>query len=119
MKFLRVKSKIWLNQREDMLLGEGRVDLLLAIEKYGSINKAAQSMRMSYAKAWKLIDTMNNASEQNLVEKSSGGAGGGGTVLTPYGSRSIVVFQKLNNACQVFLDKELSRLIKEDADANA
>ncbi len=32
-----------------MLLGEGRVALLLAIDQLGSINKAAKSMEMSYA----------------------------------------------------------------------
>jgi molybdate transport system regulatory protein len=114
-KKLQVKSKIWLKDHNMMLLGEGRVALLLAIDQLGSINKAAKSMEMSYAKAWKLIDSMNTASKQELVNTNSGGTGGGGTVLTDHGKRAITIYQKLNSACQSFLDEELARIIKEEA----
>ena len=115
MQTLQVKSKIWLKQKDNMLLGEGRVALLLAIDKLGSINKAAKSMNMSYAKAWKLVDSMNASSKKELVTKNTGGSGGGGTVLTDQGKKAVNIYLKLNASCQSFLDDELKRIIKEEA----
>lgn len=110
---LKVKSRIWIEDPKGTFFGEGRMNLLIAVEKYGSINKAAKSMKMSYLKAWKLIDSMNKSSDKLLVSKASGGKGGGGTILTEEGKKAIALFQQLNNNCHQFLDKEFERLMKE------
>lgn len=109
---LTVKNRLWIVSEQGTFLGEGRIALLQAIEKYGSISAAARSMNMSYLKAWKLIDSMNNVSaDQPLVIKTSGGKDGGGTILTAAGKKAIAIYMKLNTSSQIFLNTELNRVM--------
>jgi molybdate transport system regulatory protein len=41
-------------------IGPGKIALLEAIDKTGSITAAAQSMNMSYRSAWLLVDEINH-----------------------------------------------------------
>src|SRR2546425_8256799 len=59
-------------------IGPGKADLLAAIERTGSISAAARQMGMSYRRAWLLVEAMNSAFRQPLVETLTGGEGGGG-----------------------------------------
>ena len=47
--------------------GDVRVRLLEAIERLGSLSKAAKSLPLSYKAAWDALDGMNNLAEQPLV----------------------------------------------------
>lgn len=106
----KAKSRIWIEVNDGVFLGEGRVQLLKAIEQTGSISKAAKSLKMSYKKAWNLIDSINKNGKEAAVEKNTGGSGGGGASLTPYGQRLIENYQLLNKKCWEFLDKEMQQL---------
>lgn len=102
----RVKSKIWIEVNDKVLLGEGRVNLLMAIKEIGSLSKAAKAIGMSYKKAWKLVDMMNERADQPLVKLSVGGKGGGGAILTDYGRSMVKVFEGLKKRCWNFLDAQ-------------
>ena len=49
-------------------LGPGKGDLLEAIKETGSISAAGRSMRLSYRRAWRLVDTLNGMFKRPLVE---------------------------------------------------
>lgn len=66
-------------------LGPGKVRLLEAIERLGSIATAGREMGMSYRRAWLLVDSINQAFRQAVVEAQRGGKEGGGAGLTPFG----------------------------------
>ncbi|MNF54859.1 Molybdenum-pterin-binding protein MopA [compost metagenome] len=106
---LKIKSKIWIETEEGILISEGRIQLLKLIDATGSLNKAAKAMNISYQKAWKLVDASNKASSTPLIETQVGGSKGGGTVLTPYGKSLIESFEAINAACWGFLDAELKK----------
>ncbi|MNQ97236.1 Molybdenum-pterin-binding protein MopA [compost metagenome] len=106
---LKIKSKIWIETEEGILISEGRIQLLKLIDATGSLNKAAKAMNISYQKAWKLVDASNKASKTPLIETQVGGNKGGGTVLTPYGKLLIESFEAINTACWGFLDAELKK----------
>jgi molybdate transport system regulatory protein len=61
--------------------------LLQAIARTGSINSAAQSLGIQYKSAWQKLDQINNLLPYPLVEKRTGGSGGGGSVLTEEGKK--------------------------------
>ena len=65
--------------------GDPVIALLQAISTNGSINKAAKSIGLSYKATWERIETINNISPQPLINRQTGGSGGGGTVLTKEG----------------------------------
>lgn len=69
--------------------GASRVQLLAAIGECGSITQAAKLVKMSYKAAWDAIDAMNNLAGEPLVERLTGGKGGGGTRLTPRGRQLV------------------------------
>ncbi len=106
----KIKSRIWIESEHGVFLGEGRVRLLKAIAKTGSLSKAAGSLNMSYKKAWNLLDSMNKISDESLVITSTGGKGGGGASITAYGEKIIKVFDDINQKCWEFLDNELKQI---------
>lgn len=69
----------------EIAIGPGKADLLDAIGRTGSISAAAREMKMSYRRAWLLVDTMNHCFRSPLVEAAKGGSGGGGARITELG----------------------------------
>lgn len=96
----KVRFKIWVEEGDEVLLGNGRVRLLEAIDEFGSISAAAKSMQMSYKKAWAQVDGMNSVSALPLVEKSTGGKNGGGAILTQHGKEMVQQFKEVKQACK-------------------
>ena len=90
---MKVKGNFWIEKNNKSFLGRGRIELLKKIDKYGSISKAAKEMKMSYKAAWDAVDIINKLSKHSVVEKVSGGKGGGGTRLTEYGKKLIEIFE--------------------------
>jgi len=70
-------------------IGPGRITLLEAIDRTGSISAAARHLKMSYRRAWLLVNDTNNALKQPAVTSSEGGASGGGSRLTETGQALI------------------------------
>ncbi len=106
----RVRGRVWIEGPEGTYLGYGRVVLLERIEEFGSISAAARSMKMSYRHAWELVDSMNQQASSPLVEKATGGKGGGGAVLTPAGKQAVEVFHRLWSKFQRFRDRQTEKL---------
>lgn len=106
-----IKNRLWVVRNNHTFLGDGRVALLEKVKEHGSITEAAKSMKMSYKKAWQLINGMNMLSDRPLVIRSSGGKGGGGTLLTKHGERAIRQYRNLENRCNLFLSKEVNKMI--------
>lgn len=66
-------------------LGPGKIELLETIEQTGSLRQAAQTLGMSYRRAWLLLDALNRSFSEPAAIASVGGQGGGGARLTPFG----------------------------------
>jgi molybdate transport system regulatory protein len=99
----RLEGRLWIEGPEGTLLGYGRVVLLERIREHGSISAAARSMDMSYRHAWDLVDAMNRQGRRPVVEKSTGGRGGGGAVVTESGERAIDCFWSAYRDFRTFL----------------
>lgn len=52
-------------------------------------------MKMSYRRAWTLVEAMNNTFDTALVETSKGGAEHGGARLTPLGASLLAAYRAL------------------------
>jgi len=79
----------------DIVLGPGKADLLDGIRDTGSISAAGRRMGMSYRRAWNLVDTLNRYFRQPVVATSTGGSGGGGASLTPFGERMLATYRRI------------------------
>ncbi|GAA4303740.1 winged helix-turn-helix domain-containing protein [Aestuariibaculum suncheonense] len=106
----KIKSRIWIEHEDNVLLGEGRVQLLKAIDETGSLSKAAKSLNISYKKAWDLIDSVNKSAKKPVTINTIGGKGGGGAELTGYGKSLILAFDDINKNCWDFLELQLEKI---------
>lgn len=105
----KVYSRIWISTEEGNYLGEGRIALLNEIQKHKSISKAAKSMKMSYKKAWDMVNAMNTIGNSPLVIRTIGGAGGGGSEVSEAGLKAIELFNEIKTNNRVFLDQEITK----------
>lgn len=106
----KIKSRIWIEVDGNVLLGHGRVHLLKSIDTLGSLSKAAKSLKMSYKKAWDMVDSMNRSAKQPVVIATIGGKNGGGTNVTQYGKELIMAFDEINKKCWEFLDDQTNKI---------
>ena len=97
------RGKIWMEKAGEVYMGWGRVELLQRIDQYGSIAAAARSMSMSYRNAWLEVEEMNRLAPTPLVEKGTGGVGGGHAHLTAEGQKIIAEYNELTRKFQQFL----------------
>lgn len=79
----------------DRALGPGKIRLLEAVKKSGSISQAGRSLDMSYRRAWLLIDDMNRCFREPVVAAQPGGAQGGGASLTAFGEELIAKYRAI------------------------
>src|SRR5215510_507560 len=101
------------------VLRGGRICLLEAIEKYGSISQAARRIPMSYKAAWDALDDLNNLADFPVIERSIGGVGGGGTKLTDYGRRLVAMFRAVEDEYQAAMDQLHRESVRSNADDKA
>jgi molybdate transport system regulatory protein len=92
---VELKGRLWLEKNDQIYLSWRRVVLLEGIAREGSVAAAARAMGMSYSHAWGLVEAMNCLASQPLVEKQTGGQGGGGARLTPAGDKAVADFWRL------------------------
>ena len=74
-------------------LGAGKIALLEAIDRTGSISAAGRAHGMSYRRAWLLVDELNRLFAAPLVSAHHGGAKGGGAALTQEGRRIVTLYR--------------------------
>jgi molybdate transport system regulatory protein len=79
---MKILYKIWLDQG-GKAFADGPYELLKGVEKTKSLHQAANQMGMSYSKAWRLIQTLEERLGFPLLERKVGGQSGGGSVVTP------------------------------------
>ena len=92
----RAQFRLRISSGDDIAVGPGKIDLLLAIGETGSITAAARALGMSYRRAWLLVDTMNHCFRNAVVEAETGGVRGGGTRLTATGERVVQLYRRVD-----------------------
>jgi molybdate transport system regulatory protein len=89
-------------------LGPGKADLLEAIERTGSISRAAIDLGMSYRRAWLLVDMMNRCFLSPLVattkQRSRGAA------LTAAGRRVLSLYRRIEARSLAAAAREMAAL---------
>jgi len=111
-KSAKLKPRFRITVDGDIALGPGKVDLLEAIDRVGSISAAARETGLSYRRAWDMVDTMNQCFKHPLVESSKGGAGGGGATLTQLGRDVVIQYRTMEGKATQTVQAEWKTLQK-------
>ncbi|WP_035180045.1 winged helix-turn-helix domain-containing protein [Acidocella facilis] len=81
-------------------LGPGKIALLQAVATQGSISAAARAQRISYKRAWDLLEEMNRLLEAPVIETMQGGKTGGGARLTATGEKLLAHYRAVLDAAE-------------------
>ena len=74
-------------------VGPGKIALLEAIHRSGSLSQAARDLGMSYRRGWQLLWSVNTAFRVPVVVTATGGRGGGGVRVTAFGRKLISCYR--------------------------
>src|SRR5580765_3171832 len=93
-----IQPRVRILWRSDIAIGPGKAELLASVGETGSISEAAKRMKMSYMRAWMLIQTMTGCFKTPVVLTVRGGEHGGGAELTDTGRKALQLYQEMENA---------------------
>jgi molybdate transport system regulatory protein len=95
-----------INEKGEAVFGDGLAELLEEIEKTHSMLEAAKNLKMSYRYALHRITLAEKRLDQLLVNRSRGGAKGGGfSEVSPYGKTLVARYRKAQT--------ELAKILKK------
>ena len=98
-------------------IGPGKIALLEAIRDKGSISGAARALKMSYRRAWLLVEEINQALAEPAVTAEMGGRSGGGASVTPVGEKIVDLYRKIETSARTAAGTEfraLGKLVRQD-----
>jgi molybdate transport system regulatory protein len=99
--------------REKLFFGPGTFQLLRLIDETGSVQLACRRMGLSYSKAWKMLETLDEQLAFKVVERQQGGSHGGRSRITPKGKTLLNRYQAFTAECQEEMLRLFSRYFPE------
>ncbi|WP_418320328.1 TOBE domain-containing protein [Piscinibacter sakaiensis] len=102
---LSVYADLSLNVAGKSLGSARRLALLAEVARVGSITQAAKAVGLSYKAAWDAIEQMGNLAGEPLVERSTGGKGGGHSRLTARGEELVSRFALVEAEHRRFVER--------------
>lgn len=108
MQSIKIDVRVMLNDEEgEPFMGIGVIWLLKGIEKHHSISQAARGMALSYPKALRMIQTLEDTLQRGMVRRYKGGHLRGGAELTMAGKdfveRYVAMLSEIKkNSAEIF-----------------
>ncbi len=107
----KLKSRLWIvDERDRIIMGEGRRQILESIQQTGSINQAAKLLKMSYKGVWSKI----KATEEYLNARVVHPDRQKGTRLTRKGKALLEKYVQLKEQCLEEENRIFARLFGKD-----
>jgi len=92
---LQPEFKVWLTGKKRYSIGDGGAKILEAINRCGSITRAAREAGVSYKYAWDQLSEIGKMVEHPILKTTKGGAKGGGAELTDTGRAVLREYKRL------------------------
>lgn len=105
-----VRSKVWLELDGKPVIGKGRLNVLKAVDRYGSLVKAAEETGIAYRRVRGAVREMELALGVTLVLTRRGGQEGGGAVLTDVARELLERFDNFAGGVQELMDSRFRQL---------
>jgi molybdate transport system regulatory protein len=107
----KLLSKQWVvDENNNIIIGEGRMEILETIERTGSLNQTAKVMKMSYKGVWSKIKTTESYLNFRIVETDRKL----GSKLTEKGKELLKKYNQLKNECLEADDKIFNKIFKKE-----
>jgi len=105
---MEIKAKFWIENKGEVVLGGGKTALLLAVDRFGSIQRAADEFGMSYRHAWGAIRKIEQRAGFKMLDTKLGGKDAGAQ-LTPKGKEFVVKVDFLLSDLQAIVEKRFKQ----------
>lgn len=111
---MKVRTKVWIeDDHGKVVFGSGRVRMLKAIHRLGSMNKAAKALKMSYRGLWGRIKSTEDRMGAKLLVTGPGGGKGSGSILTPTGKRFLKNYKLIEDRVHQQADQEFEQIFRD------
>jgi molybdate transport system regulatory protein len=107
----RVRFRLRVTEGDAIAIGPGKIALLEAVGRTGSITAAAKSLDMSYRRAWLLLDELNRSLRVAAVDSTKGGAAHGGSELTDAGRELIALYRRIEQTAMQACSDDIRRML--------
>jgi len=98
--------KIWLSTKDGKgIMGDGKWQILKAIETHGSLVAACEALGLTYRRTWGELKKIEQMLGFSLVEKFRGGKDGGNSQLTTEGKRFVTAFDKFHSQMDIMMEQ--------------
>ncbi|MGD0765646.1 MAG: LysR family transcriptional regulator [Dehalococcoidia bacterium] len=108
------KINVWVEKDGTVVLSSYRVQLLQHIAEAGSLAAAARRMGLSSRRASSEVREMEASLGVRVVRSEVGGAGGGGTHLTPEGERIVALYPRFEASALADVRRRFVELFSEE-----
>lgn len=102
--------KLQIELSDGSRLGPGKIMLLEAIDRAGSLSRGAEEMGISYRRAWLFMRQINESFDEPAIETPAGGHGGAPSRLTEFGQRLITAYRKIEAEAERATAREMAWL---------
>lgn len=109
---IRINNKLVLGT-DTLFFGPGTAQLLEMVDLTGSITAASEAMHISYTKAWKTLNVVEDELGYKVVSRHNGGTEGGGTFLTEQGRRLLASYRGMQQELKQTADSLLKKYFGE------
>jgi len=106
---MRVRLNVWLEEDGEVALSVWRVQMLEAIERTGSITGAAEALDTPYRRVWERLNECEERLGVRLVERQTGGEGGGGAHLTEAGRDVVARFNRITDGLEALIQERFEK----------
>lgn len=105
--------RLWLSRRSGGVFGPGKCRLLEAIHREGSLRAAADSLGISYRKAWGDLRDAEQALGVSFLTRTRGGAKGGQSSLNDTGKKWCAGYRRFEAKIEKSVGKAFARWLSE------
>lgn len=104
---MKIQLKISLiNDKNERFMGIGLIWLLRRINKYQSISQAAKDLNMSYVKALKILNALEENLNHKILIRERGGKEHGGAKLTAFAEYFIEEYDRFQKNIKEYSQKQ-------------
>ena len=106
---LKLRSSQWIvDEHNNIIIGEGRAEILKNIEQTGSINQTAKVMKMSYKAVWSKIKATEKHLDTRIVHTDRKE----GSRLSKEGKELLENYRRLKEECMSIDDRIFDGIFK-------
>jgi molybdate transport system regulatory protein len=111
---VQLKYKIWLESSDGKgLLGDGKWQIMRAIESEGSLMAACSKLGITYRRTWNDLKKIEQMLGFRIIEKKRGGKEGGKTVLSEEGRHLVNAFNHFHADIDGLIQEKFKNMLTE------